>query len=368
MLSAMYKSNWEETKQKWRAYWKRENTGRPLMYLVGQKEMRPDAAARQEELRSKDIHDKYMDAKRKVERHRYYCETHEFMAESFPNMTLDFGPGSMAAYLGSNPVFQPNTVWFEECVTDWLSHKDLIFDPENEWYKKHIQLYRDAKKFAGDDFFLALPDIMENVDILASLRGAQDLVFDLMDESEEIARRIAQIDDAYFKYYNAFYDIAKSDGGSCHTLFQIWGEGKTSKLQCDFSAMLSPDMFREFIQPSLRKQAQKLDSVLYHLDGPDAICHMDALMEIDEIDSLQWTSGDYNPDGTFEEWYPIYDKAAAAGKALWIKVYTGEYEDWMARIDPLIARYGTAGMYLFFPHMPIKQANQLLEHAERSWK
>jgi hypothetical protein len=83
----------------------------------------------------------------------------------------------------------------------------------------------------------------------------------------------------------------------------------------------------------LCKQAEKLDNVLYHLDGPDAIKHVDAIMEIEEIDALQWTSGDYGPDGTFEQWYEIYDKAVKAGKALWIKVYSGEFEQWLERVD-----------------------------------
>ena len=43
-------------------------------------------------------------------------------------------------------------------------------------------------------------------------------------------------------------------------------------------------------------------------------------MEIDEIDALQWTSGDHGPDGTQVEWEePIYDKVIRAGKSLWIK-------------------------------------------------
>ncbi|MCL2572819.1 MAG: trimethylamine corrinoid protein 2 [Defluviitaleaceae bacterium] len=362
MLSNMYKKDWSETKAKWDAYWKRENTGRPLMFLVGKRDERlqlPQAV---------DINDSYMNGSGKVARYRKYCENHEFLAESFPNLTLDFGPGSMAAYLGCNPVFQPRTVWYEECVDDWLIYKDIVYDPDNEWFRKHIQVYQEAKKHAGDDIILALPDIIENVDILSSMRGAQNLLFDLIDEPEEMQRRIQQIDNIFFNYYDAFYDIAQLGGGSSHTLFQIWGQGKTAKLQCDFSAMMSPDMFREFIQPSLRTQAKKLDNVLYHLDGPDAICHLDALMEIEEIDSLQWTSGDYNPDGTFEEWYPIYDKAVAAGKALWIKVYTGEHEEQLKRVDRLIDRYGTSGMFLFFSPMPIAQANHLLEYAERSWR
>ena len=32
-----YKKNWEETKEKWKNYWKHQNTGRPLMCVVARK-------------------------------------------------------------------------------------------------------------------------------------------------------------------------------------------------------------------------------------------------------------------------------------------------------------------------------------------
>jgi 5-methyltetrahydrofolate--homocysteine methyltransferase len=363
----LYKKNWGEAKIKWENYWKRQNTGRPLMCIIANKEEKMDPE-RAEALKSKDMDDKYLNAERIVERFRYFCETHEFMAESFPNLSIDFGPGSMAGYMGCNIVFNKNTVWFDEFVEDWLEYKDLEYDPENEWFKKHIELFRRVKELAGDDFYIGIPDIMENIDVLASMRGAQNTIFDMVDEPEEMERRIAQIDDIYFKYYDQFYDIVKDEGnGSCYTVFQIWGSGRTAKLQCDFSAMMSPDNFRDFIQPSLRKQAKQLDHVLYHLDGPDAIKHVDALMEIEEIDALQWTSGDYGPDGTFEQWYEIYDKAVAAGKGLWVKVYSGEVEEWLERLDKLVARYGSNALFLYFSPMPMERAQRLLEHAEKYW-
>lgn len=363
----LYKKNWEETKKKWIDYWNRENKGRPLMCVITKKEDEIDPK-RAEELKSKDMEDKYLNAERIVERYRYFCETHEFLGESFPNLSIDFGPGSLAAYLGSEIVFKDNTVWFEECVEDWEDYKKLEYDPDNKWFKKHMELYKKVKELAGEDFYVCVPDIMENIDVLASMRGAQNTIFDMIDEPEEVKARINQINDIYFKYYDQFYHIVKDEeNGSCYTVFQIWGPGKTAKLQCDFSAMISPNQFREFIQESLRKQGKKLDNVLYHLDGPDAIRHLDALMEIDEIDALQWTSGDYGPDGTFEEWYEIYDKAVAAGKGLWVKVYSGEFEEWLERLDKLVARYGSNALFLYFAPMSAEQGKKLLEHAEKYW-
>ena len=52
------------------------------------------------ELLWKDMEDKYQNAERMVARYRYFCEHHEFLGECYPNLNIDFGPGSLAAYLG----------------------------------------------------------------------------------------------------------------------------------------------------------------------------------------------------------------------------------------------------------------------------
>ena len=363
----MYKRNWDETKVKWENYWNRKNIGRPLMCVIAGKEHAIDLNKKQA-LKSKDMDDKYLNAERIVSRYRYFCETHEFLAESFPNLSIDFGPGSLAAYLGCDITFGPSTVWFEPFVEDWSKHGKLEFDPDNKWFKKHIELFKSVNELVAGDFYIGIPDIIENIDILSSMRGAQNTVFDMMDEPEEIKKRIGEIDDIYFEYYDRFYNIVKDENdGSCYTVFQIWGPGRTAKLQCDFSAMMSPNQFREFIQDSLRQQARQLDSVLYHLDGPDAIKHLDAILEIEEIDALQWTSGDHGPDCTFEQWYTIYDKAVRAGKGLWVKVYSGEFDEWIERVDKTVKRYGSNALFLHFPIMSMDKAQKLLDYAEKNW-
>ena len=327
-----YKVNMEAAKEKFRNYWAHKNTGRPLMCVIARRpevEQYSDGTPVEggyldqicqgkyynmpEELKWKDMEDKYQNPQRIVDRYRYFCETHAFLGESFPNLNIDFGPGSLASYLGSEIGFKEDTVWFNKCLDSWDGVPKLTFDPENKWFKKHIQLAKDCQALAGDDFYVDMPDLMENIDVLASLRGAQDILFDLLDEPEMIGERIQEVTDIYYEYYDRFYDIIKDEeGGNAYTVFQIWGPGRTVKLQCDFSAMMSPEDFRKYIQPSLRTQSENVDHVLYHLDGPAAIKHMDALMEIDGIDALQWTSGDAGPDGTLPDWDVIYDKAIAA--------------------------------------------------------
>ena len=382
-----YKVNMEAAKEKFRNYWAHKNTGRPLMCVIARRpevEQYSDGTPVEggyldqicqgkyynmpEELKWKDMEDKYQNPQRIVDRYRYFCQTHAFLGESFPNLNIDFGPGSLASYLGSEIGFKEDTVWFNKCLDGWDGVPKLTFDPENKWFKKHLQLAKDCQALAGDDFYVDMPDLMENIDVLASLRGAQDILFDLLDEPEMIGERIQEVTDIYYEYYDRFYDVIKDEeGGNAYTVFQIWGPGRTVKLQCDFSAMMSPEDFRKYIQPSLRSQSENVDHVLYHLDGPAAIKHMDALMEIEGIDALQWTSGDAGPDGTLPDWDVIYDKAIAAGKSIWVKVYSGEFEDWIRNVDRIVKKYGSHSLFLLFPEMSMEQAAYLLDYADRNW-
>ncbi|NPV53617.1 MAG: trimethylamine corrinoid protein 2 [Firmicutes bacterium] len=358
----MYKRDWGEAKERFIAWWNHSSIGRPMLRIIARRShpMEPIEPVQP----PKDPEALHLDPERLVKEMRNFCRTHIFMAEAFPSVDLNIGPGSMATYLGSEPNFAWDTVWYTPCVREnWRRHGPLKYDVDNHWWKRHVESVKRAKELADKDMLVNIPDIVENVDILAAMRGPQEFCFDLVDEPELVKDYIHQIDELYFRYYDVFYDIvADDDGSSSYTAFSIWGPGKTAKLQCDFSALMSPKQFREFVQPSLRKQCKRLDYSLYHLDGPDAIKHLDALMEIDELDALQWTPGAGKPDGGSELWYPIYDKAKSAGKSLWIGISDGTVEDWIEKATKLVNRYGSDGLYLLFPVMEETDAEALMSN------
>jgi hypothetical protein len=90
------------------------------------------------------------------------------------------------------------------------------------------------------------------------------------------------------------------------------------------SAMISPDMFREFVQPYLGLQCQRVDHAFYHLDGPEAICHLPALLEIPGLHGIQWTPGAGTEPVESEKWWPLYRQIQEAGKSLFLLGITAE--------------------------------------------
>ncbi|MHB1485224.1 MAG: trimethylamine corrinoid protein 2 [Saccharofermentanales bacterium] len=354
-----YFDNWQETKERFTAWWNGKDMDRPMMRLVGRRDVPIETLEKCDG--PVDFEDKHIGVEYNLKMVRNYCRQHHLLAEAFPYVNLNIGPGSMATYLGSEPNFQQDTVWFTECIDSWKDRKPFTYEPDNFWWKRHLDVIRKAKESNKDDILITIPDIVENVDILSAMRGPLTFCYDLVDDPDMINNYVHQIDDIYFKYYDEFYNIVKDeDGSSSYTGFSIWGPGRTCKVQCDFAVLMTPWQFKEIVKPSLAKQCRNLDFSLYHLDGCDAIKHLDALIEIENLNAIQWTPGAGKPDCGFEEWYPIYDKIRAAGKGVWISISDGSSDDWLDRTQKIIRRYGPDGFYFIYPEMSEADALKFL--------
>jgi len=91
--------------------------------------------------------------------------------------------------------------------------------------------------------------------------------------------------------------------------------------QCDISCVISPEHFREFAVPALRCEMALLDAVVYHLDGPGALIHLPAILELAEIDAVQWVAGAGEPGE--RDWTDLYREIAATGKGLTVNAING---------------------------------------------
>ena len=168
--------------------------------------------------------------------------------------------------------------------------------------------------------------------------------------------------DAYYKYYDRFYHIVKDRRRQLLHGVQIYGTGRTVKLQKDFSAMMGPDQFSRYIVPALDGQARQADHVLYHWTAG----RHQARARADGMTASTPCSG---PAATMaptaDGHRHLYDQAVKAGKGLWVKVYTGAVDEWM---DRWIAGcpLGNA-LFLYFSPMSRENADRLLNHAE-NWR
>ena len=176
---------------------------------------------------------------------------------------------------------------------------------------------RHCRAVSGNDYMVGCPDLVEGLDILATRREPQTLLMDMLERPEWVEEKLAEIAVVWREVYARIYDIIKlGDGGAAYWAFYLWGPGKTAKVQCDMSAMFSPEMFERFVVPGLTAHCEWLDCSLYHLDGTQALGHRDQLLGVEALDAIEWTPQAGIETGGSPRWYDLYRRILAAGKSV----------------------------------------------------
>jgi 5-methyltetrahydrofolate--homocysteine methyltransferase len=245
------------------------------------------------------------------------CIHSDYLGESVPAVSPDLAPNCLALYLGCHGVEMPGTVWCQPCMRTPGEAK-FEYDPDNFYWDFSRRLGLEQKRLGQGKFLLHFPDLIEGLDTLAAMRGSEELLMDLIERPEWVHACLRSITDRYFHYYDMLYDMMRDEVGG--SLFWCWAPGRMAKFQCDFSAMISPAMFGEFMVPVLTEMTERVSYSMYHWDGPGAIPHHDHLLSIPKLNMLQWTPGAGADSAGSRRWWPMYHKTLDAGKKLYVGV------------------------------------------------
>jgi hypothetical protein len=261
------------------------------------------------------------------------CASREYLGEAVPTAAPHLGPNCLALFLGCRAIDMPGTVWFEPCID---SPDDAVFrfDPANFYWDFCLRLAREQMRLGAGKYLMEFPDLIEGLDTLAAMRGTEALLMDLIERPDWVHGSLARITPLYFRYYDVLYDMFRDEVGGSH--YWVWAPGRLAKLQCDFSAMISPGMFREFMVPVLKEMCGRLSYTIYHWDGPGALSHHDDLLSIAKLDVIQWTAGEGHEPAWHRRWWPYYHKTIDARKKCMISLTRARVED----LDAMKAEFG----------------------------
>lgn len=235
-----------------------------------------------------------------------------YFGDAFPKWFPNFGAGFLAALLGSTPEYNNKTTWFHPPPIFRLASLEKPIDQNQLWYKRFNAIYTTAAQRWGGEILIAYTDIGGNLDILASLMGSQQLLTAIMDKPDEIKVYCKHITRRWLELYQLLNENLpkQQKGQTCWA--PIWAPGTTYMLQSDLSIMISPRMFNQFVLPDIEACCDVIEYPFYHLDGPGAVRHIDALLSIKKLRGIQWIPGAGAPPP--EEWLPLLEKIRNAGK------------------------------------------------------
>ncbi len=354
MTPMLWKDNWEESRQHYLDWW----AGRGLVITMWE-HLETEGPPHEDvpcPPPARDLHHYWFDPEWRGDNIHYRLSRSSFKADILAVANTHLGPGSLAAILGAELEGGPDTIWIHPRATP---ADPIRLDEDNRWWRLHLDLIRACKKRSQGRYLVGCPDLIEGLDTLAGLWGTQPVLLEMMDHPDELEQALDAVNRIWREVFERIYSEINENGEMAFCYFSLWAPGRVAKLQSDISGMISPRNFRRFVRPFIRQQCQWLDYSLYHLDGMEALRHLDALLEIEELDAIQWTPGIGQPQGGDPRWYDLYRRIRAAGKAV---MPSGVK---LAELQPLLDAIGPAGVNVLMDFRSEREINAALAIASR---
>lgn len=358
-MDLTFKEDFEQTQKRFATWWAREEMEGPLLGVYAPR--RKKLTNRPEPPPPTSVEQRWFDIDYRIAVAEYRMATTYYAGDTFPHFELALGPGSLALHLGSIPGPAETTFWYHPAFDDIAAAPEPRFDPDEHHWKLTLRMAEQALAHFKGRALISFPDLIENLDILASLRGTMGLLHDLVDHPEHVHRFQRAIVERFFDCYDRLEKMIRDvDGGTCYMAFHIWGRGRTCKLQSDISAMLSREMFDDFAMPYFFEQCRRLDNTLYHLDGPHAIKHLESLCQL-PLNAIQWMPGAGAPIAADPSWTPLLRRILAAGKGLQILYAPIEL------VQSVVEAVGPRGLMIQTRAKTQEQADELVRQS-KMWK
>ena len=258
----------------------------------------------------------------------------EFLAETIPQLWTSFGPDEIAAFCGGNLEWAADrsgdTNWSKPFISDWDRDLPLAIRPDSPLWQRMRTFFRLAAEKLGGRMLLCSPDLHTNMDLLAAVRGPQQLCMDLVDNPSAIDRAMQDA----VRVFEEVWTMCRTEGRMDEYGYAALGysmEG-TAVLQCDFSAMIGPEMFRRWVRPALEQEAALVKHAIYHWDGPQALVHFDTLVDIAGLHTLSFVPG--TGGKRHIEHLDLFKQVQARGKAVHVCGTVDELKVMHKELDP----------------------------------
>ncbi|HSV75074.1 MAG TPA: hypothetical protein VLH79_15040 [Chthonomonadales bacterium] len=279
------------------------------------------------------LRERWMDAEHAVDMADYHIGSTCYVGEILPSFFPNLGPEVLSTAYGAELHFGPETSWSEPLIQDWSHARELRFDAESPYVRTILEMTKTGLEKGRGRFVTGITDLHPGGDLAASLRDPQQLCLDLLESPEEVRALLQQVWPSFFSFYELQHALMRQAGQTVTTSWlPLFCEGRYYIPSNDFSCMVSPAMFREFFLEELIAETEWLDRSIYHLDGPGAIRHLDAILEVPRLGAVQWVYGSGNEPAS--KWIYLLDRVLSAGKNVHITVERAELDLFMESLPP----------------------------------
>lgn len=256
-----------------------------------------------------------------------------FPAETFPFYMPNLGPEVYSAFYGMELEYSETTAWGIPLLDALDDPEKLQLDPKNPYWLKIEEMMEQAIAQSQGRFLPAYTDLHPGLDCLAAWRDPQNLCMDMAITPEAVDRYVLKTIEALPEVFRHYHDKLQAHGFPSITWLGVPSFKGIHVPSCDFSSMLSTEHFKRFAMPILEQEVHVAPHNVFHLDGPGVARHLDLILQVPQIQAIQWVPG-AGARQSITQWYPLVRKIQEAGKSVMIYLQESELDDVMRNLRP----------------------------------
>jgi len=328
----VFKPDYEQAKQRIDAWWNGEILDRPLTYITFPKPENERVPVPQSQ--HPTHRDRYMDVDFQADRALAQIANNVYYGDAMPVAMPNLGPDVFAAFYGCPLEFGAHTSWSKPILHDWSPENvDRIrLDTDNLYYKKILELTDAYIERGKGKFIVGVTDLHAGGDAIAAFRDPQNLCLDMLTNPDEVKALVDRVTDDLFKLYDVYRERTRTAGMPCSSWIHLVSDGLFHIPSNDFSCMISDAQFEDIFLPGIARECAHMTHNIYHLDGPKALRFLDRLLEVPNLQAIQWVPGAGNEG--WRRWLHVYKRIQQARRGFMVWVNAAELDEFMDAIGP----------------------------------
>lgn len=237
------------------------------------------------------------------------------VGDALPHIRVDFGPVMLGGLFGAGVEFRSDTAWTHPFINDdWSNAPDWNLRDDNDWWMLLRRLTGRVAEDAAGRYLVCTPDLGGSGDVLLNLRGSAKLCLDVRLQADRVQSAIEAIYPAWRQAFSELYGIVMERGAGLVHWLGLWSSQPYMIPACDFNSMIAPKDFQRLFLPDIAHQAATVGRAVFHLDGPDAAVHIEALLDVPEVQAIQFTPGAGTPSAMV--WVEMFRRIQQRGRSL----------------------------------------------------
>ena len=283
--------------------------------------------------------------------------TGPLLGETFPVFWPNLGPNVYAAMLGAEIEFGDVTSWVHPVLNSTAEYEKIKFDPDGEYIKKLMELTDYALERCSNKYMVGYTDMHPGLDGLDALRGTTGLCMDMYDDPKALHRLLERCFAPFFLVMDMMHEKLKANNQLSVSWMNIPSYESMHIPSCDLGSMISQPLFNEFSLPYIKKEIVHFEHNIFHLDGKGVANHIDVLLDLPQINAIQWVQGVGN-DQPIMQWLPLIKKIQDAGKGVIVDLQLSELEEFISEMSPV-------GIYLCISESDLDIQKDILDRLMR---